>query len=77
MIAPVVLMTLLASAAIAAEDTDITGEKKETVVAERILADTATTAAVEDAIKTVLVELKMDLDNRFSGQTSLTTVDGP
>ena len=79
-IAPMLLVGLLATAASAAEDREIVNESKKTVVAERMPADTANSAntrAVKAAIEAVLAENKIDLDIRFNGRTSLTTVDGP
>jgi len=77
MVAPVVLLTLLAATTAVAEDKGSIDQEQETVTVGKMLAETATTAAAEDAIKAVLAETRMDLDIRFNGRTSLTTVDGP
>jgi hypothetical protein len=74
-VAPFVLMTLLATATVNAEDMGLIDNEKETVVAGRMLADTAATAAVEDAIEAVLADTRINLDIRFNARTSMTTVD--
>jgi hypothetical protein len=51
--------------------------KPETQIAESAqLAESATTAAVEDAIEAVLAANKLDLDIRFVGTTSAQIADG-
>ena len=49
----------------------------DTVEVNRILAESAHTAAVEDAVEAVLAAIKQNLDLRFIGRTSLEIVDGP
>ena len=77
LIAPVVLMAVLASATATADDKGLTEQKKEAAAAGKMLADTAITTAVEDAIKAVLVDNKLELDIHFNDRTSQITVDGP
>jgi hypothetical protein len=74
-ITPFVLMTLLATATTNAADTGMVDHEKESVVAGKMLADTAITAAVEDAIEAVLADTRTDLDIRFNARTSMTSVD--
>ena len=76
-LATVVLMSLLANAAVAAEDKDVVTETNDATVADRVLLEAANTAAVTDAIEALLVENKLDLDIRFADRTSETVVDGP
>ena len=49
----------------------------ETAETNRNLATRANTVAVEEAIKAVLAENKLDLDIRLSGRTSENIVGGP
>jgi len=74
-VAPAVLMVLLASTSIAADDNTLVGKNKEAAVAGKTLADTAITAAAEDAIRSVLAETRFDLEIRLNGPSSLTNAD--
>ncbi len=68
-------MTLLATATTNAADMGLVDNEKEPVVAGKMLADTAITAAVEDAIDTILADTRANLDIRFNARTSMTSVD--
>jgi len=74
-VAPAVLMVLLASTTAAADDSTLVDGKKAAAVAGKILADTAITAAAEDAIKSVLADTRFDLEVRLNGPSALTDVD--
>ena len=72
---------VLAAPAVAADDKDADAKMAAANVADaaklnRKLAESATTAAVEDAVEAVLAENKLDLDIRFIGRTSVKIADG-
>jgi len=72
---------MLATPAAAADDKDADAKMAAASAANaaeqnRKLAKSATTAAVEDAVATVLAENKLDLDIRFIGRTSVRIADG-
>lgn len=74
-VAPFVLMTLLATATANAADMGLVANEKQTVAAGKMLADTAITAAVEDAIDAVLADTRANLDIRFNARTSMTSLN--
>ena len=85
-IATIIVSSLFAANPATAEDTsenmDAVAETSaktttDTVEVNRILAESAHTAAVEDAVEAVLAAIKQNLDLRFIGRTSLEIVDGP
>ena len=72
---------MLAAPAAAADDKDADAKMAAATAANaaeanRKLAKSATTAAVEDAVEAVLAENKLDLDIRFVGRTSVKIADG-
>lgn len=72
---------MLTVPAAAADDHDAHAEMTTANAADaaelnRKLAESATTAAVEDAVEAVLAETKLDLDIRFIGRTSVRIADG-
>ena len=78
-IATMVLTGLLAANVATADDQDAVADSADaTTTAElnRRLAESANTAAVEEAVAAVLAETRLDLDIRFIGRTSLKIADG-
>ena len=80
-IAAIVISGLFAATAVAADDKDAVAETKaatttDTAKLNSNLADSANTAAVEDAIEAVLAANKLNLDIRFVGRTSVKIADG-
>jgi hypothetical protein len=80
-IATIVASSLLAANAAAADDKDAAAESTTTTAnttaeLNRNLAESANTAAVEEAVEAVLAENKLDLDIRFIGRTSVKIADG-
>jgi len=80
-VATIALSSLFAAHVAAADDQDAVAETKaatlvDTAEVNSTLAESATTAAVEDAIEAVLAENKLDLDIRFVGRTSVKIADG-
>lgn len=79
-IATIVLSGLFAATAPAADNTDAVAETTAATTADtaelhRTLAESAHTAAVEDAIKAVLADNKLELDIRLIGRTSVVIAD--
>jgi len=80
-IATIVISGLFAATAVAADDKDAVAETKaatttDTAKLNSSLAESANTAAVEDAIEAVLAANKLDLEIRFVGRTSVKIADG-
>lgn len=80
MIATIAISGLFAATAAVADDTEIVATAKQETTADTAsinsnLAESATTAAVEDAIEAVLAENKLDLDIRFVARTSMEIAD--
>ena len=80
-IATIVVSGLFAATAPAADNTDAVAETTAATTADTAelhttLAESAHTAAVEDAIKAVLADNKLELDIRFIGRTSVVIADG-
>lgn len=76
-IAPLLLIGLLSTAAVAAEETRTSPQQKEAAVSGKTLAEIANTAAVRDAVRSVLADTKMELDIHFNGRTSMIRANGP
>jgi len=77
MIPAVFLMTLLAGPAVAADKVEAESDATKARMAGKTLVESATTAAVRDAIESVLVENRMELEILFNGRKSLTVAEGP
>ena len=80
MFATIVVSGLFAASAPAAENTDAVAETTaattdDTAELNRTLAESAHTAAVEDAIKAILADNKLELDIRLIGRTSVVIAD--
>ncbi len=79
-IATIVVSGLIAASAPAAENQDAVAESTAATAADtaelnRSRAESANTAAVEDAIEAVLADNKLELDIRLIGRTSVTIAD--
>ena len=79
-IATIVVSALIAASAPAAENQDAVAETTAATTADtaelnRNRAESANTAAVEDAIEAVLADNKLELDIRLIGRTSVTIAD--
>jgi hypothetical protein len=79
-IATIVVSGLIAAGAPAAENQDAVTESTAATAADtaelnRSRAESANTAAVEDAIEAVLADNKLELDIRLIGRTSVTIAD--
>ncbi len=79
-IATIVVSGLIAASAPAAENQDAVTESTAATAADtaelnRSRAESANTAAVEDAIEAVLADNKLELDIRLIGRTSVTIAD--
>ncbi len=80
MFATMVVSGLFAASALATENQDAVAETAAATTADtaelnRNRAESANTAAVEDAIEAVLADNKLELDIRFIGRTSVTIAD--
>ncbi len=80
-IATIVISGLFAATAVAADGKDAVADTKaatttDTAKLNSSLAESANTAAVEDAIEAVLAANKLDLDIRFVSRTSVKIADG-
>ena len=80
-IATIVVSSLFAASAVVADDQDgvaaaTAATTADTAEVKRNLAASANTAAVEDAIEGVLAAIKLDLEIRFIGHTSVKIADG-
>ena len=81
MFATMVVSGLFAASALATENQDAVAETAAATTADtaelnRNRAESANTAAVEDAIEAVLADNKLELDIRFIGRTSVVIADG-
>ena len=80
-ITSLLLSGMLVAQPAAADDPDATANTAaasaaDTAAVNRKLAESATAAAVQDAVEAVLAENKLDLDIRFIGRTSVKIADG-
>lgn len=80
-IATIIISSWFVAAAAAADDKDAVVETTAKATADTAklnssLAESANTAAVEEAIEAVLADNKLDLDIRFIGRTSVEIADG-
>lgn len=73
---PLAILSLAALATAAEPQADEPREHDTSVTTGRSLAESANEAAARDAVDSILVDTKLDLDIRFRNRISLASTDG-